>query len=266
MLRTGNVHSADGWRSVLEPIVIRYRDKAKRRFFRGDAAFALPDLYEFLEAEGYKLQVHHPPQGKHDPSRARRPPAQAPRRPAAEPCAAVPCQLQLSGRILGQEAPGRRQGRMAPRRTLSSCRLHRDQPNPTGQARDRLLQSARHGGAAHQGRQERDCVDPTVRRFRNNEVRLHLHALAYNLANFMRTLALPEAVKHWSLTSLRQKLVKIGARIVGHGRYVTFQMAEVAVPRGLLDEILRLMPNSGPRQAIGTTVVSQTGGHLGNAG
>ena len=78
-------------------------------------------------------------------------------------------------------------------------------------------------------------------RFRNNEVRLQLHALAYNLANFMRTLALPEAVKHWSLTSLRQKLVKIGARIVGHGRYVTFQMAEVAVPRGLFDEILRLI-------------------------
>ena len=54
VLRPGNVHSADGWRSVLEPIVIRYRDKVERRFFRGDAAFALPDLYEFLETEGYK--------------------------------------------------------------------------------------------------------------------------------------------------------------------------------------------------------------------
>ncbi len=49
------------------------------------------------------------------------------------------------------------------------------------------------------------------------------------------------AVKHWSLTSLRERLVKIGARIVGHGRYVTFQMAEVAVPRGLFAEILRLI-------------------------
>ena len=49
-------------------------------------------------------------------------------------------------------------------------------------------------------------------------MRLQLHALAYNLGNFMRTLALPNAVKHWSLTSLREKLVKIGARIVGHGR------------------------------------------------
>ena len=54
-------------------------------------------------------------------------------------------------------------------------------------------------------------------------MRLQLHALAYNLANFMRTLALPEAVKPWSLTNLREKLVKIGAKVVRHGRYVIFQ-------------------------------------------
>jgi hypothetical protein len=75
--------------------------------------------------------------------------------------------------------------------------------------------------------------------FRPNAVRLQLHALAYNLANFMRTLALPEEVEHWSLTTLREKLVKIGARIVRHGRYVVFQLAEVAVPRSLFAEILR---------------------------
>ncbi len=64
-------------------------------------------------------------------------------------------------------------------------------------------------------------------KFRNNEVRLQLHALAYNLANFMRTLALPEEVEHWSLTTLREKLVKIGAKVVSHGRYVTFQLARL---------------------------------------
>ena len=78
-------------------------------------------------------------------------------------------------------------------------------------------------------------------RFRNNEVRLQLHALAYNLSNFMRTLALPKAVEHWSLTTVREKLVKIGAKVVRHGRYVTFQMAEVAVSRDLFAEILRLI-------------------------
>ena len=67
--------------------------------------------------------------------------------------------------------------------------------------------------------------------FRHNAVRLQLHALAYNLANFMRTWPCREEVEHWSLTTLREKLVKIGARIVRHGRYVVFQLAEVAVPR-----------------------------------
>ena len=67
--------------------------------------------------------------------------------------------------------------------------------------------------------------------FRNNEVRLQSHALAYTLANVMRTLALPRAIAHWSLTTLREKLIKIGAKMARRGRYVTFQMAEVAAER-----------------------------------
>ena len=66
-----------------------------------------------------------------------------------------------------------------------------------------------------------------------------LHALAYNLGNFMRTLVLPDAVEQWSLTTLREKLVKSGAKIVRHGRYIVFQMAEVAIPRDLFADILR---------------------------
>jgi hypothetical protein len=87
----------------------------------------------------------------------------------------------------------------------------------------------------------------------NNEVRLQLHAPAYNLANFMRTLALPEEVEHWSLTTLREKLVKIGAEIVRHGRYVTFQLAEVAVPRKLFLKILELI-NDLRRRPVPTQV------------
>ena len=80
-----------------------------------------------------------------------------------------------------------------------------------------------------------------------NALRLQLHAIAYNLANFLRTLALPEEVEHWTLTTLREKLVKIGARIVRHGRYVVFQLAEVAVPRVLFAEILRRIDRLRPR-------------------
>jgi Transposase DDE domain group 1 len=68
--------------------------------------------------------------------------------------------------------------------------------------------------------------------------RLQLHAQAYNLANFLRTLALPEEVKRWSMTTLRDRLVKVGAKIVRHGRSVIFQMAEVMVSRGLFQKIL----------------------------
>ncbi len=86
-------------------------------------------------------------------------------------------------------------------------------------------------------------------RERNNEVRLQLHALAYNLANFMHTLALPKEVENWSLTTLREKLMKIGAKVASHGRYVTFQLAEVAVPRTLFREILWRIDELRPKPA-----------------
>ena len=89
----------------------------------------------------------------------------------------------------------------------------------------------------------------SCRSLRNNAVRLQLHALAYNLGNFMRTLALPDAVEQWSLTTLREKLVKIGAKVVSHGRYVTFQLAEVAVPRSLFQKILSLIDDLRRRPA-----------------
>jgi hypothetical protein len=75
-------------------------------------------------------------------------------------------------------------------------------------------------------------------RFARNEVRLQLHALACNLVNFLSTQALPAEVSHWSMTTLRERLVKIGAKIVPHGRSITFQMAEVIVPRNLFQQIL----------------------------
>ena len=60
MTATGNVHSAHEWRDVLDPVVARYRDKALRRYFRGDAAFASPGIYEFLETESFKYAIRLP--------------------------------------------------------------------------------------------------------------------------------------------------------------------------------------------------------------
>lgn len=71
-------------------------------------------------------------------------------------------------------------------------------------------------------------------------MRLQLHVLAYNLGNFLRRLASPRSVRHWTLTTLRDKLIKIGAKMIRHApRYIRFQLAEVAVPRALFAVILK---------------------------
>lgn len=78
----------------------------------------------------------------------------------------------------------------------------------------------------------------SCKRFVSNQVRLWLFVLAYNLGNFLRRLVLPGKIKHWSLRSLLVKLIKIGAKIVRHSRYITFQMAEVTISKKLFTEIL----------------------------
>ena len=100
-------------------------------------------------------------------------------------------------------------------------------------------------GAAEQWIREEEAALKWTRlsccSFAGNAVRLQLHALACNLGNFMRTMALPEPVEQWSLMSFREKLIKIGAKVASHGRYVVFQLAEVAVPRQMLLDILTLI-------------------------
>ena len=94
----------------------------------------------------------------------------------------------------------------------------------------------------------------SCRSFAANAVRLQLHALAYNFGNFLRTLATPEPIKDWSLTSLKEKLIKIGAKVVSHGRYIAFQMGDVAIPRNLFADILRLIAELWPPPATRRSV------------
>lgn len=81
-----------------------------------------------------------------------------------------------------------------------------------------------------------------------NAARLQLHALAYKLSNFLRTLALPEEMESRSLTTIREKVVKIGAKVIAHARYAVFQMAEVAVPRNLFRRIPDMIDDLRPRE------------------
>jgi hypothetical protein len=133
MLRPGNVHSADDWRSVLVPVIARYRGRGLVLYFRGDAAFAKPELY-LRAARGRGDRLRHPAAGQCGAAGADRAPADPARRPPAEEAAGVPRRLQLPGPELDQAASGGGQGRVAPRRALPAGRVHRHQPDPTCRA------------------------------------------------------------------------------------------------------------------------------------
>jgi hypothetical protein len=247
-LRSGNVHSADGWHDVLEPVIARYRKRNMRRYFRADAAFANPEVYEFLEAEGYKYAIRLP---ANQILQERIAPLL--KRPVGRP----PVEVRRFYANFSYQA----QSWTMPRRVVAKVEWHPGELYPrvgfivTNLSRpaERVVGFYNQRGTCEQWIKEGKNAVKWTRlsccSFAANAVRLQLHALAYNLANFMRTLALPEAVAHWSLTSLREKLVKIGAKVVTHARYVTFQMAEVAVPSQLFAEILRLIDGLRPRPA-----------------
>ncbi len=236
-LRPGNVHSADGWREVLEPVVARYRNKMRSRFFRGDAGYANPDIYEFLEAEGYKYTIRLPANSVLQESIS-----WLLKRPVGRP----PHEVRRYYASFSYQAGSWTK----PRRVVAKVEWHSGELYPRvgfivtnmTQPAERVVAFYNHPGTAEQWIKEgKNAVIWTrlsCHRFAANAVRLQLHALAYNLANFLRTLALPQGVKQWSLTTLRNRLVKIGARIVRHGRSIAFQMAEVMVPRALFRQIL----------------------------
>ncbi len=247
-LRPGNVHSADGWKDVLEPVVARYRGMFKRRYFRPDAAFANPEVYEFLDAQGYKYAIRLPANNVLQESIGYQP-----KRPIGRP----PIEVRRCYTNFSYQA----QSWKTPRRVVAKVEWHPGELYPrvgfivTNLSRpaERAIGFYNQRGTAEQWIKEGKRAIKWTRlsccSFAANAVRLQLHALGYNLGNFMRTLAMPQTAEPWSLTSLREKLIKIGAKVVRHGRYVIFQMAEVAVPRELFGEILRLIDGLRPRPA-----------------
>ena len=95
-----------------------------------------------------------------------------------------------------------------------------------------------------QGRQGRDQVDTAVVPTPCGSSFMRSPTI---LATFSARLQHRRPIKDWSLTSLKEKLLKIGAKVVSHGRYVVFQMAEVAIPRQMFQEILRLIAELRPQ-------------------
>src|ERR671912_942610 len=238
LLRAGHVHSAEDWRLVLEPVIARYRERGVDLYFRADAAFAKPEIYELLEHEGIRYAIRLPANQvlqRRIEHLLTRPVGRPPKKPIVSYAS---FHYQAASWTRARRVVAKvewHQGELYPRVGFIVTNLTR--PNK------RVVKFYNGRGTAEQhikdGKNAIRWTRLSCHAFRHNAVRLQLHALAYNLANFMRTLALPEEVEHWSLTTLREKLVKIGARIVRHGRYVVFQLAEVAVPRALFADILR---------------------------
>jgi hypothetical protein len=230
-LRPGNVHSAHEWRDVLVPVVERYKECGIRLYLRGDAAFASPDIYDYLEAEGVLYAIRLPANNVLQESIAH-----LLKRPVGRP----PKDVRRYHASFSYQAGTWDK----PRRVVAKVEWHPGELYPrvgfivTNLSRpaERVIAFYNRRGTAEQwikeGKTAIKWTRLSCRSFKANAVRLQLHALAYNLANFMRTLALPDAVAQWLLTTLREKLVR-------HGRYVVFQMAEVAIPRQLFAGILR---------------------------
>lgn len=237
LLRNGNVHSADDWQSVLEPVVVRYRGYDILRLFRGDAAFADPKMYRYLEAEGYFYAIRlkeNPILHKKIEHMLTRPVGRPPKKPIV---LYHSLRYQASSWKIARRVVARVEwhaGELFPRVGFIVTNLRWKSSN--------VVKFYNKRGTAEQwikeGKYALKWTRLSCHDFADNQVRLQLFALAYNIGNFLRRLALPKSVKQWSLRRLRDKLIKIGAKVVSHSRYVIFQMAEVAVPQTLFREIL----------------------------
>jgi hypothetical protein len=237
LLRQGNVHSANDWLSVLKPVVSRYRGLEIPYYFRADAAFANPEIYEFLETEGYEYAIRLPANDM-----LLREIAPLLTRPVGRPSNAPV--------VWYDDFQYQAQSWNCARRVVAKVEWHGGELFPRigfiitnlSRSAKRVVRFYNQRGTAEQWIKEgKNAVRWTrlsCHDFVDNQVRLLLFVLAYNMGNFLRQTVLPKAVRHWSLTTLREKLIKIGAKVVRHSRQVIFQMAEVAVPRELFRAIL----------------------------
>ena len=237
MLRRGNKASAKYWRKVLLPVIERYRHLDIPKFFRGDAAFALPKLMRLLEDEGYRYAIRIKSNAVLE-----REIEHLLTRPVGRP-SHKPKVFYHSFRYQAKSWQRARRvvakvewhaGELFPRVGFIVTNLNPHSKN--------VVKFYNGRGTAEQwikeGKNAIKWTKLSCRTFKDNQARLQLFALAYNLGNFLRRLALPRDVEHWSLTTLREKLVKIGAKVTRHAKYVTFQLAEVAVTRNLFAAIL----------------------------
>ena len=236
-LRPGNVHSADDWQELLEPVVKGYRKKGLRLLFRGDAAFGKPEVYEYLEQEtiGYTIRLS----------------ANAVLQREIAHLLVRPTEWPSQKPIVSyHDFAYRAQSWNVSRSVVAKMEWHQGELFPgvgfivtnLSYPPKGIVRFYNGRGTAEQwikeGKYALNWTRLSCHKFVANQVRLGLFIMAYNVGNFLRRLVLPESMKHWSLTSLQTRMIKTGGRLVRHARRLVFQLAEVLVSREMLGGIL----------------------------
>src|SRR5665811_1574670 len=237
-LRPGNVHSAEDWEELLLPEIERQQKLGKEVVFRADAAFAKPEIYEALEKRGVKYAIRIPAN-----QNLERDITELLTRPVGRPSHKPVFRYKS---FLYQAASWK-----TARRVVAKVEFHTGELFPrVGFIVTNLETPSRavarfynKRGTAEQwikeGKQAVKMTRLSCHRFRSNEVRLWLTVIAYNLGNLWRRLVLPQRIGNWSLTSLQQRLVKTGGRLVKHARYYWLLLAEGHLTRRLFGAMLQ---------------------------
>jgi hypothetical protein len=237
-LRPGNVHSADDWEELLLPEIERQQKLGKEVVFRADAAFAKPEIYEALEKRGVKYAIRIPAN-----QNLERDITELLTRPVGRPSHKPVFRYKS---FLYQAESWKKA-----RRVVAKVEFHAGELFPrvgfivTNLDTDSraVVRFYNKRGTAEQwikeGKQAVKMTRLSCHRFRSNEVRLWLSVIAYNLGNLWRRLVLPQRIENWSLTSLQQRLVKTGGRLIKHARYYWLLLAESYLTRRLFGAMVR---------------------------
>ena len=246
-LRPGNVHSADGCLEFIEPILGYYVGKGFKVKIRCDAAFAIPELFELCETLGVEYVIRIKENSRLEEISADL--IKSIKRHKEKVVVVYKDFLYQAAswnkarRIVTKiEYPP---GEIFPRVGFIVTSLKWQEK--------KVVKFYNKRGTCEQwikeGKYALNWTRLSCRRFVENEARLKLFIMAYNLGNFLRTLVLPEGIKHWSLRSIQLKLIKIGGRLIKHARYYCLLLAETVINHkifsGLLTNIRRLCPASG---------------------
>jgi hypothetical protein len=236
-LRPGNVHSADGCLEFVEPILRYYVGKGFKVKIRCDAAFAIPELFELCETLGVEYVIRIKENSRLEEM-------------AADLIKSIKRDKQkmviLYKDFLYQAASWDKA-----RRIVVKIEYPPDEIFPRvgfivtslKWCDKKVVKFYNKRGTCEQwikeGKYALNWTRLSCQRFVENEARLKLFIMAYNLGNFLRTLVLPEGIKHWSLRSIQLKLIKIGGRLIKHARYYCLLLAETTINEKIFSSLMR---------------------------